>query len=201
MSMQNVLKQVVKETIAPLFKVEGYKKQGNNFAYMCSDFSATVNIQSSKWNTEDEVEFFFNTGIYIEELFLSVYQYPKPPFPMEVNSVLRIRGTELTNNESWYRLTADTDVEQLKRMITKDVTEYLLPHFRQFESIKDVIKVMELREKDGIYENPHYLTVLYCSVGEMEKAQERMARVYSQLKLDSQKEFARGLANRIGLRI
>ncbi|NQX65651.1 DUF4304 domain-containing protein [Paenibacillus alba] len=96
MKMQDVLKQIVKETIAPLFKVEGFKKQGNNFAYVCSDFSATVNIQSSKWNTEDEVEFFFNTGIYIDKLFGTVHLYPKPSFPMEIDSVLRIRGTELT---------------------------------------------------------------------------------------------------------
>lgn len=48
MSMQNVLNQVIKETIAPLFKIEGYKKQGNNFAHVRSKFSVTVNIQSSK---------------------------------------------------------------------------------------------------------------------------------------------------------
>lgn len=184
-----------------MFKIEGFKKQGNNFAHVCSDFSATVNIQSSKWNTEDEVEFFFNTGIYIEKLFGTVFLYQQPSFPMEVNSVLRIRGAELTKIDSWYRLTTDTDVEQIKRMITKDITEYIFPHFRQFESIKDVIKVMELREEDGFYENPHYLTVLYYSIGNMEKAQERMARVYSELKLDAQKEFARGLANRLGLQI
>ncbi|WP_422661468.1 DUF4304 domain-containing protein [Paenibacillus sp. EC2-1] len=201
MTMQDVLKEVIKRTIAPLFKVEGFKKQGNNFAHVCSNFSTTVNIQSSKWNTHDEVEFFFNTGIYIEQLFGTVHRYPKPSFPMEVNSVLRIRGTELTKNDNWYRLTTDTNVDQLKQVIMKDITDYILPHLRQFESINDVIKVMELREKDGIYENPHYLTVLYCSIGEMEKAQERMVRVFNELKLDSQKEFAWGLANRLGLKV
>jgi len=201
MKMQNVLKEVVKEIIAPLFKVEGFMKQGNNFAHVCSGFSATMNIQSSKWNTQDEVEFFFNTGIYIEKLLGTVNLYPKPSFPMEIDSVLRIRGTELTKNDNWYRLTIDTNVEQLKQMIMKDITEYILPHLRQFESIIDVIKLMESREKDGIYENPHYLTVLYFSIGDMEKAQERMARVFNELKLDSQKEFARGLASRLGLRV
>ncbi|MGO4501047.1 DUF4304 domain-containing protein [Paenibacillus sp. 2RAB27] len=201
MAMQNVLKQVVKETIAPLLKEEGFKKQGNNFAQVFSDFSTTVNIQSSKWNTQDEVEFFFNTGIYIEELFGTVHLYPKPTFPMEINSVLRIRGTELTKTDSWYKLTIDTNVEQLKRMIIKDIAEYILPHLRQFESIYDVIRVMELREKDGIYQSPHHLTVIYCSIGEMEKAQERMSRVFNELKLDSQKGFARGLADRLGLHV
>ncbi|MEK8217022.1 hypothetical protein [Paenibacillus sp. FSL L8-0463] len=35
----------------------------------------------------------------------------------------------------------------------------------------------------------------------MEKAQEHTARVYSELNLDAQKEFARGLANRLGLQV
>ncbi len=160
-----------------------------------------MNIQLSKWNTQDEVEFFFNTGIYIEKLFGTVFLYQQPSFPMEVSSVLRIRATELTKSDSWYRLTIDTDVEQLKRMITKDITEYIFPHFRKFETINDVIKVMELRERDGVYENPHYLTVLYCSIGNMGKAQERMARVFNELKLDAKKEFARELANRLVLHV
>ncbi|MFF2089863.1 DUF4304 domain-containing protein [Paenibacillus sp. NPDC058174] len=198
-TMQNVFKQLVKETITPLFKAAGFKKQGNNFAHECSDFSTTANIQLSKWNTQDEVEFFFNTGIYIEKLFGTVHLYSKPSFPMVINSVLQIRGTELTKNDSWYRLTFDT--KELKQMINKDITDYILPHFRQFKSINDVIRIMELREKDGIYENSHHLTVLYCSIGDLEKAQARMTRVFDELKLDSQKEFTTGLAGRLGLRV
>lgn len=30
MTMHNVLKQIIKETIAPLFKEEGFKKKDNN---------------------------------------------------------------------------------------------------------------------------------------------------------------------------
>lgn len=201
MCMQNVFKLVVNETIAPLFKEEGYKKQGKNFAHVRSDFSTTVNIQSSKWNTKDEVEFFFNTGIYVEKVFMLMYQLPKPKFPLEINSVMRIGGTALTKDDSWYRLTADTDVEQLKQKITNDITEYILPYLRQFESITDVIQVMESRERNGVFESPHHLTILYCSIGDMEKAQERMTRVYNKSKLDSQRKFAEALANRLGLRV
>lgn len=185
--MQQVLKDVIKETIAPLLKGAGFMRRGNNFARVSPNFSVTANIQASKWNTQGEVEFCFNTGIYMEELFGTVYLYPKPAFPTVVSSVLQIRGTELTNNDNWYKLTPDSNVEELKRRITNDISEFILPHLQQFEEVEDVIRVMEQREKAGIYENPHHLTVLYRLTGDMEQAQARMTKVYNELKLESQK--------------
>ncbi|MEK3878324.1 DUF4304 domain-containing protein [Paenibacillus sp. FSL M7-0420] len=185
--MQEVLKDVVKETIVPLFKGEGFMRRGNNFARISPNFSVTANIQASKWNAQDEVEFCFNTGIYMEELFGTVYLYPKPAFPTVVSSVLQIRGTELTNNDNWYILTPVSNIEELKRRITKDISDYIFALLRQFEEIQDVIRVMVLREKAGIYENPHHLTALYRLTGDMEQAQARMTRVYNELKLESQK--------------
>lgn len=199
--MQEVLKDVIKDTIAPLFKGEGFLRRGNNFARIMPNLSVTANIQSSKWNTQDEIEFCFNSGIYMEELFGTVYLYPKPAFPTVVSSVLQIRCTELTNNDNWYKLTPDSNVEELKQRITKDISEYILPHLRQFEEVEDVIRVLELREKAGIYENPHHLTALYRLTGDMEQAQARMTKMYNELKLDSQKEFTAGLALRLGLRV
>ncbi|WP_342546665.1 DUF4304 domain-containing protein [Paenibacillus sp. FSL P2-0089] len=199
--MQQVLKDVIKETIAPLLKGAGFMRRGNNFARVSPNFSVTANIQASKWNTQGEVEFCFNTGIYMEELFGTVYLYPKPAFPTVVSSVLQIRGTELTNNDNWYKLTPDSNVEELKRRITNDISEFILPHLQQFEEVEDVIRVMEQREKAGIYENPHHLTVLYRLTGDMEQAQARMTKVYNELKLESQKEFTAGLALWLGLEV
>ncbi|WP_340024167.1 DUF4304 domain-containing protein [Paenibacillus sp. FSL K6-1096] len=161
----------------------------------------TANIQSSKWNMQNGVEFCFNTAIYMEELFGTVYLYPKPAFPTVVSSVLQIRGTELTNNDNWYKLTPDSNIEELKQRITKDISDFIFPHLRQFQEVKNVIRVMELREKAGIYENPHHLTALYCLTGDMEQAQARMTKVYNELKLESQKEFTAGLALWLGLEV
>ncbi|WP_405114237.1 hypothetical protein MHH28_09450 [Paenibacillus sp. FSL K6-1217] len=86
-------------------------------------------------------------------------------------------------------MTPDSNVEELKQRITKDISEHILPHLRQFEEVEDVIRVMELREKAGIYENPHHLTALYRLTGDMEQAQACMTKVYNELKLDSQKNL------------
>lgn len=90
MAAHDALKLVINETISPLLKNEGFTRKGNNFAKECSDFSATVNIQGSKWNTAEEVEFFINTGIYIEQLFGTIFMHKKPSFPLEIDSLLRI---------------------------------------------------------------------------------------------------------------
>lgn len=104
-----------------------------------------------------------------------------------MSSVLQIRGNELTKNDNWYKLTPDSNVEELKLRITIDIAKYMFPYLRQFQEIKDAIRIMELREKAGIYENPHHLTALYCLTGDMEQAQARMTRVYNELQLESQK--------------
>lgn len=68
-----------------------------------------------------------------------------------------------------------------------------------WEEVEDVIRLIELREKAGIYEKPHHLTALYCLIDDMDHAQACMTKVYNELKLDSQKEFTAGLALRLGL--
>lgn len=48
MTMQEVLKQIIKESIAPVLKAKGFKKRGNNFAktYMILRGQSTFNLQS-----------------------------------------------------------------------------------------------------------------------------------------------------------
>lgn len=87
-------------------------------------------------------------------------------------------------------------------MIAKDFLQYIFPHFRQFKNIHDIISEMELRERAGVYDNPHYLTVLYFLVSNMKNAHERMTNVLHESGLNlSQKEFARELAIRLGLNV
>ncbi len=105
MIMQEVFKQLIKDEIAPLFKENGFKKKGNNFAKTFSDFAWTVNFQSSKWNTKEEVEFTINTGIFTDKLFGIGYREEPPKFPTEINSVLRHRISKLKKEEDyWYKI-------------------------------------------------------------------------------------------------
>lgn len=200
MTMQQMLKGIIKETIAPLFKAMGFKKRGNNFAKDCGKFSLTVNIQSSRCNTAEEVEFTINTGVFTDKIFGTFYTFAPPQFPTEVNSVLRQRITELKNRpDHWYKLSADTDIEELKKQIKADIETVIFPYFEQFNSIEDVIKEMEKNEERGIKETPHFLTILYHAYGRSDKARERLKESYMRAEYDSQKEYTKELAERLGI--
>lgn len=200
-SIQNELKHIIKDTIAPLFKAKGFKKKGNNFAKTLSDFAYVVNIQNSKWNNNEELEFTFNTGIFTDKLFGTFYEIQTPQFPSEKFSVLRLRVSELKGiPDEWYKLEPTTDLEKMKRKIQNDIENVILPHFGQFQTIEDVINEIRLKELQGWFENPHFLTILYEAYGFREEAQNRINNIYSK-QSELQKEFTKELAERLGLHV
>ncbi len=200
MTMQQMLKEIIKDYIAPIFKAMGFKKRGNNFAKVVEDFALTVNIQSSRWNTAEEVEFTINTGIYTDKIFGTFYDFAPPQFPTEVNSVLRQRITELKKMpDHWYKLSSDSNIEELKKQIKADIENVIFPYFEQFNSIEDVIREMEKNEVQGIKETPHFLTILYWAYGHTGKAKERIKESYMQAEYDSQIEYTKELAERLGI--
>lgn len=202
MSLQEVFKQIVKETISPLFKSKGFKKSGNNFAKAFPDFSWAVNIQLSRHNTKEELEFTINTGIYTDKLFGTLNEWEPPKFPREHEAVLRARISELKGeSDSWYKLTPESDLDKIKKQLQSDILFVIFPYFHQMQTIEDVIRELELREESGKFENPHHLTILYHFHGLNKMAQSRIKRVYTEQKLDSQKEFTKELAEKLGLTI
>lgn len=202
MIMQDVLKQIIKDDITPLFKAKGFKKKGNNFVKIFSDFAWTVNIQSSKWNTKEDVEFTFNTGIFTDKLFGPFYKESPPKFPTEVNSVLRLRISELKDEPgTWYKIGLSSDLDEVKREVQSDLQNVIFPHFDKFQTIEDVIQGMKRKEEQGWYECPHFLTILYKTYGYNNEAQNRINKEYTESELDSQKEFTKELAEYLGLMI
>ena len=200
MIMQDVLKQIIKDDITPLFKAKGFRKKGNNFAKNFSDFAWTVNIQSSKWNTKEAVEFTFNTGIFTDKLFGPFYKEEPPKFSTEVNSVLRLRISELKNEpDNWYKIGLSSDLDEVKKEVQSDIQNVIFPYFEKFQTIKDVIQEMKSKEEQGWYECPHFLTILYKTYGYNDEAQNRINKDYDESNLESEKEFTKELAEYLGL--
>ncbi|WP_175403507.1 MULTISPECIES: DUF4304 domain-containing protein [Bacillaceae] len=200
--MQNELNQIVKETIAPLFKENGFKKKGKNFAKIFPDFAWTVNIQSSKWNTKNEVEFLFNTGIYCDKVYTTLSEMKSPIFPLELYSMLRLRISDIKNiRENWYKISDNTDIEEIKKQVESDIVNVIIPYFEQYKTVEDIINFIEIMEEQGEWECPHHLTLLYHYYGYPEKAQKRMKEVYLTSKFDTQKEYIKELSTKIGINV
>ncbi|MEN2767448.1 DUF4304 domain-containing protein [Ornithinibacillus xuwenensis] len=203
MNQHDVFHMLLKETIAPLLKAYGFKKKGKNFSKILSDIAWTVNVQSSKWNTKEEAQFTINTGIFTNALFGTFYNHEAPQFPTEGVSVLRLQITELKNTaDTWYKLNHETNLKQLTSELEYDIEEIVLPHLNQFQTIDDVIKEMERREKmKGWYENPHFLTILYHAAGYEKKALKRLKKMHTHSNDIAQRDFIKELSIRMGLSI
>ncbi len=204
--MQDVFKQILKETIAPLLKKHRFKKKGNNFVRTISGFSWTINVQSSSWNTSEDAAFTINTGISVESLYGTYYQDELPKFPLEVDSVMRLRISELKSTsdqheEIWYKLTPVTILDDLTEQIKQDIENIIIPHFQQFQSVQDVIQGLEKREVQGYYENPHILAVLYYKCGDKEAAKERLKSVFAECETIEESEETNNLAKQLDLEI
>jgi len=204
--MKEVYKQIVKEVIAPTLKNHRFKKKGNNFVRTFSEFSWTINVQSSSWNTSENLAFTINTGISVESLYGTYYQYVPPKFPLEVDSVMRIRISELKSitdqhEDSWYKLTPVTILDDLTEQIKQDIENIIIPNFQQFQSVQDVIQGLEKREAQGYHENPRILAVLYHECGDREAAKERLRSVFAECGTDLERQETKELAKRLGFDI
>lgn len=181
--MQKIVKQIIKDLIDPLFKENGFKKKRNNYAKIFPDFAWVVNIQFSKWNTQENVEFTFNVGISVDKLYGTYYEREKPKFPVEVESVLPYRISELKKSidDHWYILKKDTSIDELKKQIQSDI-QVIISHFEDFQTIKEIITELEYGEKTGKPTSPRLLSVLFREYGNAEKAQKYKS-------MDDAKEF------------
>lgn len=204
--MKDVFKQIVKDVIAPTLKNHRFKKKGNNFARTFPGLSWIINVQSSSWNTSEDVAFTINMGISIESLYGTYYQDEPPKFPLEVESVMRLRISELKSKmdiyeDNWYKLTPATNLDELTEKIKNDIENVIIPHFLQFQSVQDVIQGLEKREVQGYYENPHILAVLFHECGDREAAKERLRSVFVEGETDLEREETKNLAERLGFEI
>ncbi|WP_416729778.1 DUF4304 domain-containing protein [Fictibacillus sp. JL2B1089] len=204
--MQDVFKHIVKETIAPSLKKLCFKKKGNNFARTFPGFSWTINVQSSSWNTREDVAFTINRGISIECLYGTYYKDEPPKFPLEVDAVMRLRISERKSTtdqheDSWYKLTPATNLEDLIEQVKGDIERVIIPHFQQLQSIQDIIIGLEKREAQGYHENPHVLAVLYHECDDREAAKERLRSVFAECETDAEREETKDLAERLGFEI
>lgn len=74
-----------------------------------------------------------------------------------------------------------------------------MPHFKRLQPIDDVISLLE---GSGIpFESSHYLTILYHEYGYREKPKRRMTQFMSNEESDVKRDFARQLADRLGMDI
>ncbi len=102
---RGVRDQLIKEVIAPIMKSWGYKKKRRAFLKKEDGIVKKLNVYSSAWNNSREVNFIFEISAK--------------------GSGIDIYGERA--DETWFTLTKDTDLEELKKIIKIHLLKIVKP--------------------------------------------------------------------------
>ena len=122
MTQQQRLKDLIKTNIVPTMKEAGFKKKGNWFSKRGSENTKFLNVMSSRWNTEDNVDFTLEMYVMLNDR--------RPVYDKEI-AHKRI-GPLKTGKDNWYNLTPNVDSEKLGQEIEQDISQYAIPFFERY---------------------------------------------------------------------
>jgi hypothetical protein len=136
---QEKLDEIIKTTINPLFKIAGFKKSGRNYYKDMSGFFLCFNIQSSIYNSQEEIRFTFNTGVFLPESCKIYFGERLPEFPKELYCIRRTRIGHLKGiGDYWYKIHQDIDLNYLRKEIDTDLKDYVFPYFESLKTLEDI---------------------------------------------------------------
>ena len=133
--------------VKPLFKDNGFAKNGLNFYKNTPEFIFVVNLQKSSGNTAFETRFYVNCGIY--GAFIDVATGKETiSKPKEYECHFRERISSVTGSKAaYYEINENTDTEALCQNLTSDLTAV----FRFFGEIKTERNLIDLMlDRNGL---------------------------------------------------
>jgi Domain of unknown function (DUF4304) len=96
-SVKEIFEEILKESVNPLLKKHGYKRQGMNFRKTENGLIYIINFQSSGYNSVDYAAYYINCGIYCVE-FENIVGEAILPNPKEVDCLFRERIERITQS-------------------------------------------------------------------------------------------------------
>ncbi|WP_295653128.1 DUF4304 domain-containing protein [uncultured Mucilaginibacter sp.] len=134
---------IVTDIFHKTLKPRGYKKKGNNFYIQNNGIGKIINLQKSKYNSKEYISFTINTGIFSPEYWNNYYNYSNkgiPDYPTEPECILRRRiGELLGTKDTWYEISADSDIDELKAIQFYNLSRVILPYFDKINSNDDIL--------------------------------------------------------------
>ena len=178
---KELLRQVY-EILKPL----GYKKEASNFRQIYKGgLGKILNFQKSKWNTNNEIQFVLNAGVYFEkENVIQNFRFKES----ECQIRKRVNG-----NDSWWVINESTDMEKLYESV-KNSLSMILDLFSVFTDKETTIELI-LNEKANSYSD---ITIMHYRNAKLLTDMGYAREVYELIK-DSNAKFLAELAKEISL--
>ncbi|EYE87175.1 hypothetical protein Q428_14805 [Fervidicella metallireducens AeB] len=197
--MQDYLKQLIKENISPIMKAAGFKKSSNNFYKDLGDIGWCFGVQSSSWNTIDDVEFTFNTAIFVPALYKILIEEKIPMFPKEYQGIYRRSISKLLNeDEKWYRLRTISEYNGLKSIVEMHIQEFILPRLKEITDINALLEGITQSKYD---ENPICIAILQKMIGKQIESEKILKQLYLQNESLKYRDFVLEISSKINIEI
>ena len=133
--------------VKPLFKDNGFTKNGLNFYKNTPEFIYVVNFQKSSGNTAFETRFYVNCGIYGEFIDTATGKETVSK-PKEYECHFRDRISSIIDSKTlYYEINENTDTVALCENLTSDLRAV----FRFFDTVKTERNLIDLMlEQNGL---------------------------------------------------
>jgi Domain of unknown function (DUF4304) len=185
-SVKEIFEEILKESITPQLKKEGYKKQRYNYRKTEKGLTYLINFQSSGYNNIDYTSYYINCGIYSNE-FENIVGEKIIASPKEYDCLFNQRLEQITNWNKTYIEIIESSLEGKQRIANELVIELekLILIFNTITSIEDLTKLC-LRE--GTFFDEKLLTY-FCIKKDLESIETLFDRYAETFKDDDRYIF------------
>ena len=168
-NLQAEFNEILNNLVFPFFKELGFKKNGHGFNKKTKELIQVVNIQKSKWNNQESLQFTFNIGFFSYELSEIV----APKFLREYDCQIRFRlGQIVKGNDYWYELNKKMEKVNLEIEIYNHLKNNLKPIIEKNTDLNS-LKNLFINDKNiELSTSSIFKIKTYLKVGEIEKASE-----------------------------
>jgi hypothetical protein len=141
-SVKEIFEEILKESITPLLKKDGFKKQHYNYRKTENGLTYLINFQSSGYNNVDYASYYINCGIYCNA-FEKLVGEKDIASPKEYDCLFNQRLEQITNwNKTNIEIIESSD-EGKKRIADELVKELgkLILFFNTIISLEELTKL------------------------------------------------------------
>ena len=190
---------IVKEGFTPLLKPLSFKKKALNYYRQLSEVGHIINIQKDRYSHRNHIRFRINIGIFEPKVWLVMYDFKHtgqvPDYPTEPVCLIRKTINDLRGRKDlWYEIHNYTDEQKLIKEIQEDIQQYILPFFKQYDSVEKIFY-----STDSIFP-PFGALVFYGEYGKTEKAQKEYNELLKDVNPLAERTL-KGYAKKYGLNI
>jgi len=139
-NIANKIDAIIKESLAPLLKNNGFKKKARSFYREFDNRIELINVQASKWNQGSEGQFTVNVGVYYPEVSEITDALPVKGMPKEYDCTVRERIGLLTpgKKDKWWKIDSSSNDSTVSENVAKLVDELCFPWLEKMSDLDTV---------------------------------------------------------------